>query len=249
MGGGVNYYPFNVGDYAAHTAHLEPMEDLAYRRLLDQYYLREGPLPADIQTTAKLVRMRSCAADVESVLREFFTLTDAGWTHGRCDQEIERMQDKQAKARTSAQASVNARRANAERSLPKAEANAERTLPKKATDVELPTPTPTPTPSKDISGPALRADPPTPPPPFDGSNAEVLNGKSGVTLAPAWELPEEWGIDAEALGFKPAEVIREAEKYRQFFVAGKGAGTRRSVKGWRQSWSNWLGRAAKDIHR
>lgn len=159
------------------------------------------------------------------------------------------MQDKQAKARTSAQASVNARRANAERSLPKAEANAERTLPKKATDVELPTPTPTPTPSKDISGPALRADPPTPPPPFDGSNAEVLNGKSVVTLAPAWELPEEWGIDAEALGFKPAEVIREAEKYRQFFVAGKGAGTRRSVKGWRQSWSNWLGRAAKDIHR
>ena len=41
----MNYYPFHLGDYAAHTAHLEPMEDLAYRRMLDAYYLREAPLP------------------------------------------------------------------------------------------------------------------------------------------------------------------------------------------------------------
>ena len=143
----VNYYPFNVGDYAAHTAHLEPMEDLAYRRLLDQYYLRESPLPADIQATAKLVRMRSMSADVEAVLLEFFVLTDAGWTHKRCDLELQRMKDKQAKARASAQVSVNVRRANAERSLPKQPADAERTLPEKEADVELPTPTPTPTPT------------------------------------------------------------------------------------------------------
>jgi uncharacterized protein YdaU (DUF1376 family) len=140
----MNYYPFNVGDYAAHTAHLEPMEDLAYRRLLDLYYLSEKPLPSDVQVTAKLIRMRSCAGDVESVLNEFFTLTDDGWRHARCDSEICRMQDKQAKARASAHASVNARRANAERSLPNDQANAERTLPKKTADVELPTPTPTP---------------------------------------------------------------------------------------------------------
>jgi uncharacterized protein YdaU (DUF1376 family) len=44
----MNYYPFHVGDYAAHTAHLEPMEDLAYRRMLDAYYLRESPLPVDV---------------------------------------------------------------------------------------------------------------------------------------------------------------------------------------------------------
>lgn len=149
----MNYYPFNVGDYAAHTAHLEPMEDLAYRRLLDVYYLREGPLPADIQATAKLVRMRSMAADVESVLREFFTLTDEGWKHSRCDAEIVRMQDKQAKARASAQQSVSVRKANAE----KMRANAERTLPPESTDVELPTPTPTP--EKEEREPRKRAPP------------------------------------------------------------------------------------------
>lgn len=140
----MNYYPFHLGDYTAHTAHLEPLEDLAYRRLLDQYYLREGPLPADIQATAKLVRMRAQAADVEAVLHEFFDLTDDGWRHRRCDEEIDRMRDKQAKARASAQASVEARRASAERSLSERRADAERSLAESPTDVELPTPTPTP---------------------------------------------------------------------------------------------------------
>lgn len=140
----MNYYPFHLGDYAAHTGHLEPMEDLAYRRLIDLYYLREAPLPSDIQVTAKLVRMRSCAADVESVLNEFFVLTEAGWTHERCDEEIEKMQDKQAKARKSAAASVNARRANAERSLQNQLTDVEHSLPELQADVQLPTPTPTP---------------------------------------------------------------------------------------------------------
>jgi len=233
------------------------MEDLAYRRLLDQYYLREGPLPADIQAAAKLVRMRSMAADVEAVLREFFVLTDAGWVHKRCDAEIEKMQDKQAKARASAQASVSARLARqqtaAQRTLPPTPADAERTLPEVATDVELPTPTPTPTPTPKEEkvaaspprGPAPSADPP-PPPPFDGTNAETLNGKSVVSLAPGWELPEQWGVDAEALGWKPGEVLREAEKFRQYWVAGRGTGTRRSVKGWRQTWSTWLDKAARE---
>lgn len=142
----MNYYPFHLGDYAAHTGHLEPMEDLAYRRLLDVYYMREGALPADIQVTAKLVRLRSCAADVESVLNEFFVLTEDGWRHQRCDREIEKMQDKQAKARASAQASVNSRRAKAERTLVESPTDVERSLVVSQTDVELPTPTPTPTP-------------------------------------------------------------------------------------------------------
>ncbi|NDC25981.1 MAG: DUF1376 domain-containing protein, partial [Proteobacteria bacterium] len=34
----MHYYPFHVGDYQAHTAHLTNTEDLAYRRMLDLYY-------------------------------------------------------------------------------------------------------------------------------------------------------------------------------------------------------------------
>lgn len=137
----MNYFPFHVGDYTAHTAHLEPMEDLAYRRMLDQYYLRESALPADPAEVARLIRLRGNVAEVTAVLQEFFTLTDGGWVSGRCDDEILRMQDKQTKAKASAEASVAARQAktNKHRST-----NAKPTLNERSTDVELPTPTPTP---------------------------------------------------------------------------------------------------------
>ena len=110
-------------------------------------------------------------------------------------------------------------------------------------------------PSVGGAGSAQSADPPTPPPAlshpqpppsFDGTNATILNCKSVVTLAKTFDIPEDWGIDAEKLGWKPSEVMREAEKFRQYWVSGKGAGTRRSVKGWRQTWSTWLGKAATD---
>jgi uncharacterized protein YdaU (DUF1376 family) len=93
----MNYYPFHLGDYAAHTAHLEPLEDLAYRRMLDLYYLREQALPEDTSEIARLIRMRANVAEVEAVLREFFTNNDGdGWIHLRCEAEISKMQDRQA---------------------------------------------------------------------------------------------------------------------------------------------------------
>lgn len=140
----MNYFPFHVGDYTAHTAHLDPIEDLAYRRMLDAYYLREGPLPSDHKEVARLVRLRDHLDAVTQVLGEFFELTDEGWRHARCDQEIAHMQDKQAKAKASAAASVNARKAKVERPLNGRLTDAQRTVSERETDVELPTPTPTP---------------------------------------------------------------------------------------------------------
>lgn len=86
----MHHYPFHIGDYAAHTRHLSPIEDLAYRRLLDAYYLREGPLPADVPTTARLIGLRDHEAEVGAVLREFFEDTSDGWRSTRCDEEIAR---------------------------------------------------------------------------------------------------------------------------------------------------------------
>jgi uncharacterized protein YdaU (DUF1376 family) len=125
----VNYYPFHLGDYAAHTAHLEPMEDLAYRRMLDLYYLREDALPEDPAEIARLIRLKGCVDEVRTVLREFFTNNDGdGWIHMRCEEEIRKMQDKQAKARASAEASVNARKARASLPLNECSTVAERPL-------------------------------------------------------------------------------------------------------------------------
>ena len=84
------------------------------------------------------------------------------------------------------------------------------------------------------------------PPPFSGdTNESSIPPRARVMLASGCELPESWGTEAEALGWQPAEILKESEKFRQYFVSGKGLGTRRSVKGWRQSWSNWLGNAER----
>jgi len=37
----VIWYKFHLGDYITHTTHLSDAEDLAYRRLLDLYYMSE----------------------------------------------------------------------------------------------------------------------------------------------------------------------------------------------------------------
>ncbi len=147
----MNYYPFHLGDYAAHTGHLEPMEDLAYRRMIDAYYLRECPLPSEVAEVARLIRMRANVDEVGTVLEEFFVLDAEGWRHFRCDEEIERIRDKQAKARASAAASVNARRAKAMPPHNESSTTVQPPLNDRSTNVELPTPTPTPIKGKSAS--------------------------------------------------------------------------------------------------
>ena len=83
----MNYYQFHIGDYRSATSHLSNEEDLAYRRLLDMYYDSEKPIPLDTQWVAR--RLRMCIEDVDSVLHDFFSKTDDGWFHARCNQEIE----------------------------------------------------------------------------------------------------------------------------------------------------------------
>lgn len=98
-------------------------------------------------------------------------------------------------------------------------------------------------------GSAQTPTPPTPPPDFTGTNGESLNGKAVVRIGKEFELPVEWGFDAEKLGFAPKNVVYEAERFRQYWAEGNGKDKRRSVKGWRQAWSNWLAKAAERQQR
>ena len=81
------YYQFNIGDYLKHTAHLTPLEDIAYRRLLDTYYDTEKPIPNDIPLVSR--KLRIDAETVEMVLKEFFLQTEEGYRNKRADIEIE----------------------------------------------------------------------------------------------------------------------------------------------------------------
>ena len=85
----MNYYPFHIGDYAAHTRYLTLMEDLAYRRMLDLYYVSEKPLePAE--QTARLIGMRDYVAEVEIILADFFEATEAGFINKRANEELDK---------------------------------------------------------------------------------------------------------------------------------------------------------------
>ena len=101
----MHFYQFNISDYKSHTEHLDPMEDLAYRRLLDWCYLHEKPLPKNKGDIARFIRMRTHSECIANVLREFFTVNkDGEFIHKRVFLEIDRANAKSTKARNSAKA-------------------------------------------------------------------------------------------------------------------------------------------------
>ena len=80
------WYKFHIGDYLTHTVHLSDAEDLAYRRLLDLYYMSEKEIPLETESVARKIRLD---LDItESVLDEFFERTETGYFNNRCHAEV-----------------------------------------------------------------------------------------------------------------------------------------------------------------
>ena len=84
------WYPFNIADYKASTAHLSNEEDIAFRRLLDMYYDTELPIPLDTVWLSR--RIRASIEAIESVLSDMFERQEDGFHHKRCDAEIVKYQ-------------------------------------------------------------------------------------------------------------------------------------------------------------
>ena len=87
----MNYYPFHIGDYAGHTRNLSLLEDLAYRRLLDAYYLAERPFNGSEADVAREIGMRDHLDEVSYVLRKFFVRDGDCWKNQRADEEMDRL--------------------------------------------------------------------------------------------------------------------------------------------------------------
>ena len=100
----VHYYTFKPKDYMSKTAFLEPLEDLAYRRMLDHCYLTEKPLPKDIEEIAMLIRMRTHTDSIKTVLHYFFDLTAEGYVNDYVARELFAYHNKSLKAKASADA-------------------------------------------------------------------------------------------------------------------------------------------------
>lgn len=115
----MNYYPHHIGDFNSATRHLTRIERSVYRDLIDLYYDTEAELTLDFNALCRLIIARSDEerTAVEQVLNEFFTKTEQGWFHDRCDDEIQKYRAN-ISAKSAAGKASAARRA--QKSTPKA---------------------------------------------------------------------------------------------------------------------------------
>ena len=98
----MHYYQFNIGDYKSHTEHLTPIEDIAFRRMLDYCYLHESPLPKSVEEIAKKIRMREHCTCIADVLQEFFVLHEDGYKCKRVEKEIKNYKSLSSKRKKAA---------------------------------------------------------------------------------------------------------------------------------------------------
>lgn len=231
----MNYYEHHLGDYLRDTAHLSMLEDGAYRRLIDAYYIREAPLPAELRDVFRLVRAQSKhdREAVETVLREFFAETPEGWRHGRCEREIERFRSKSEKAR----ASIRTRWEKAKAAKPdEQQSNNDRNTNVSGGGYERN--------SNDIHrAPVPRHQTP------DTTLVAKLQGEApqaarrGSRLPPDWEPGEPGMAFAAQQGLTNGRATAELAKFRDFWTAKTGADATKAD--WQATWRNWVRRAVE----
>lgn len=92
----MNYFQFNLGDYARDTSHLTLLEDAVYMRLLRRYYADEAPLSDNLSLLCRLVSARTDEERdaVGRVLGDFFVLAHDGWHHPRADRELAKYRER-----------------------------------------------------------------------------------------------------------------------------------------------------------
>lgn len=88
----MNFYKHYLGDYQRDTMRLSMTEDGAYRRLLDEYYATEEPLPLDHEECYRAARALDSKerAAIDKILDKYFQRESDGYHHSRVDEEIQK---------------------------------------------------------------------------------------------------------------------------------------------------------------
>ena len=84
----MHYFKFNISAWALSTAHLTLEEEAIYLRLVNHYYDSEKPIPLETQPVIRRLRLGSSAALVLDILQEYFTQTESGFVHSRCEEVL-----------------------------------------------------------------------------------------------------------------------------------------------------------------
>jgi uncharacterized protein YdaU (DUF1376 family) len=206
----MHYYNFNIGDYIKHTMHLTVEEDITYRRLLDMYYDTESPIPTDIQWVSR--RLRMPANFVESVLDEFFQLTEDGYRNYRADAEIAEYHTYIDKQRSNGKLGGRPKKSSGKPTANPSQTKAE---PKKSLNNKQQT----------ITNNQLKELEPQP------------KKSKGTRLDQSWALPDDWAIWAKEQ--RPdVNVNQTADGFKDYWLAIPGM---KGVKAdWFATWRNWV---------
>lgn len=221
------WYPHYVRDFRAKTSHLSLAEKGAYRALMDEYWERQGPLPADDELLRRIIgatpkeyrRIRG------NVLPYFEVLGDT-LMHKRIEEEIFK-----AKATTEAK---SLRLAEARKKRWAKTPSKEQQITDQITDqiieqkseqiTSLPLPSPSPSHKKEKAEGGI----------FKGAPEAR---KKPTRLPPDWLIPPDWIGDAMGLGFSEREAKDEADRFRDYWIARADKG---AIKvDWRATWRNW----------
>lgn len=105
-------YQHHIGDFNNATRHLDRLERSIYRDLIELYYSTESPLSLDVALLCRKIIARSEqeATAVQQVLNEFFTETEHGWEHNRCEHEIEKYRSNTTAKAMAGKASAEAKK-------------------------------------------------------------------------------------------------------------------------------------------
>jgi uncharacterized protein YdaU (DUF1376 family) len=208
----MNFYKRFIGDIQAKTGHLSLAEFGAYDRLLDHCYSTEQPLPDDLDAVCRIARAmtKEERKAVETVLRQFFTLTDAGFVQPRV---LEMLAEAKPK--------IDANRENGKKGgRPKS--NPEQTQ-EKPTGFDLGTQS---EPNDNLSQSQISL-----------SSLRSERAPRATRLTADWALPEPWAEWAK--GERPdLDPTAVSEKFRDYWVSKPGKdGTRLD---WLATWRNWV---------
>jgi uncharacterized protein YdaU (DUF1376 family) len=103
----LDWYPWYPIDYRRDTLRLTLAEDGAYRRLIDEYMIRRGPLPDDDVSLARILGIGMLDwLNVGEVVRRFFQARHGLLYHRRCEIEM-RAQDMRKERRMAASRKAN----------------------------------------------------------------------------------------------------------------------------------------------
>lgn len=250
----MHYYKFNIGDYASHTRHLTPLEDIAYRRMLDLAYTTEQPLTKDIRQLSRLINLRDYQQEIIDVLNEFWCEVNEGWIHGRVLKELEEAGEKSSKAKEAVcirWARVKAAkelREESERNTDVSSKEYGRIKNTENSDTTSPEIHTTQDPLHITQDP-LHKTQDKPPEILTTTQTDQVcmssqpapTKKKATRLPADWVLPKAWGewALAEKPELTPDDVRQMADMFRDHWIANASRATGKKDD-WQATWRNWV---------